>query len=252
MEKIRKPLQGVCNIIRFNWHFYVLAIVAVSLMLTFAWFVESPADPYIYVAALLIMDVILVSLVTSCLIYDFSGLYKLKWIAATGKEALILNIHAGFDETSELLAQKFKHSKLVVIDFYNPTQHTEPSIRRARKAYPPYPGTIPTTTTSLPVGDSTVDKVFVIFAAHEIRNEQERVAFFAELNRILKPGGEVYVTEHLRDAVNFLAYNIGFLHFHSKQSWQRTFEQSQLCVKQEFKLTPFISTFILVKNGITP
>ncbi|WP_295122516.1 class I SAM-dependent methyltransferase [uncultured Chitinophaga sp.] len=251
MGKIRKPFQGVFNIIRFNWHFYVLSVVVVSLLLTFAWFVDNPADPYVYVAALLIIDVNLVSLVTSCLIYDFSGLYDFKWIKANGDEEMVVNINAGFDETSTLLAERFKHSKLLVLDFYDPAKHTEVSIKRARKAYPPYHGTVQTTTRRLPAVNNTADKVFVIFAAHEIRDEQERIDFFLELNRILKPGGIVYVVEHLRDAVNFLTYNIGFLHFHSKFSWQQTFTQSNFRVRQELKLTPFISAFILVKNGDT-
>jgi ubiquinone/menaquinone biosynthesis C-methylase UbiE len=251
MGTIRKPFQGVFNIIRFNWHFYVLSLIVVSIFLSFAWFIDSPLDPYLYVAALLIIDVNLVSLLTSCLIYDFSGLYDFKWIKAAGDEEAIVNINAGFDETSKMLAARFTDSKLLVLDFYDVAKHTEVSIKRARKAYPPYHGTEQTSTTSLPAGNKSTDKVFVIFAAHEIRDEQERIAFFLELNRILKPDGEVYVVEHLRDVANFLAYNIGFMHFYSKSSWQRTFKQSKFIVRQEFKLTPFISAFILIKNGNT-
>ena len=89
----------------------------------------------------------------------------------------------------------------------------------------------------------------LIFAAHEIRNEEERSLFFKELARILKPGGNIVVTEHLKDLPNFMAYNIGFLHFHSKRSWLTTFKSADLILKKETKQTPFISTFILCKNG---
>src|SRR5690606_25188876 len=99
--------------------------------------------------------------------------------------------------------------------------------------------------------ENTFDKSIAIFSAHEIRNEKERVQFFKELNRTTKPTGQVLVTEHLRDWKNFLVYTIGFLHFYSRKTWLRTFEQADLTVKQEIKTTPFITTFILEKNGNT-
>ena len=91
--------------------------------------------------------------------------------------------------------------------------------------------------------------VFVILAAHEIREEQERIQFFKELRRIVKSKGSIYITEHLRDIPNFLAYNIGFFHFYTRSTWLKTFQKAALNVEKEIKITPFISTFILSKNG---
>jgi hypothetical protein len=51
----------------------------------------------------------------------------------------------------------------------------------------------------------------------------------------------------LRDLPNFMAYNIGYFHFLSKASWLDTFEKTQLTLKTELKITPFISTFLLEK-----
>ena len=82
-------------------------------------------------------------------------------------------------------------------------------------------------------------------SAHEIRDENERVVFFEELKRSLKVNGKIVVTEHLRDVPNFLAYTIGFFHFHSKSSWMRTFRRANLKVLQEAKITPFLTTFVL-------
>ena len=86
-------------------------------------------------------------------------------------------------------------------------------------------------------------------AINEIRQEAERTVFFKELHRILNPQGQIIVTEHLRDLPNFLAYTIGFFHFIAKHSWFKTFENAQLTLQQELKITPFISTFILDTNG---
>jgi len=249
MAKIRKPFQGVFNIVRFNWHFYVISLAFLLLVAIFYSFLN---EPFRLFSAILFFGIILTNLITlvvSFYVYDLSDLYKFGWLSEWPDDAAIVNINAGFDETSELLKEKFKNSQLTVFDFYDPAKHTEVSIKRARKAYPPYPNTQKITTTRLPLADNSADKVFAILSAHEIRNEEERKLFFTEIERALKPDGQIIVTEHLRDPANFLAYNIGFFHFQSKHSWLKTFDSSGLKVKKEIKITPFITTFILEKNG---
>ena len=193
----------------------------------------------------------MISLLASHYVYDLSGLYKLEWLNLPKKMEVLVNVNAGFDETSAFLKEKCNPKELIALDFYDPAKHTEVSIKRARAAYPPYPGTLSTATTQLPLEDVRADAICAIFAAHEIRDPAERTAFFRELNRILQPGGRVIVTEHLRDLPNFLVYNIGFLHFHSKKAWLHTFSEAGLRVQHEEKLTPFISTFTLTKHDAT-
>jgi len=247
---MRKPLQGVWNIIRFNRQFYVLSVAAVVII----FFLRNNFNAAIFnalsLSVLLVICSISISLLVSWYIYDYSNLYKLTWIDKSDfNEKKIVNIHAGFDETSELLKNKFSKSEIIALDFYNPEKHTEISIRRARKAYEPYPDTLHVTTNNLPLNDNSTDKVFAILSAHEIRDDEERISFFKELYRVLKPSGQVIVTEHLRDTANFLAYNIGSFHFHSKATWLITFESAGLKIISETKVTPFITTFILEKNG---
>jgi SAM-dependent methyltransferase len=251
MEKMRKPFQGVGNIIRFNWHFYVLSLSSILFILIIAHYFYEIYKIYFYLFCFLIFISIFVSLCVSYYVYDVSQLYSLNWIDDDNEKINIININAGFDETSVLLKEKFPFAELAVLDFYDPTKHTEVSIKRARKAYPPYLNTIQVTTYRLPFADNSADKIFLIFAAHEIRNEEERIAFFKELQRILKPTGQIIVTEHLRDVPNFLAYNIGFLHFYPKRIWHNTFLLANLILQKEQKITSFISTFILTKNGTT-
>lgn len=200
------------------------------------------------------MGTTLISLLASFYVYDLSGLYDFKWIATLNipKNPKIVNINAGFDETSELLKRKLINAELTVLDFYDPMKHTEVSIKRARKAYPPYANTQQVKTNNLPLADKSIDMVFAILSAHEIRNKAERDSFFKELNRITKVNGQIIIMEHLRDISNFLAYNIGFFHFYSKKSWLATFSAASLELKKEIKTTPLITTFILEKNGITP
>ncbi len=246
----RGSFQGVTNIVRFNWHYYLLAgIVFVSIVLF------KEVLPYKIALFLLGLSIsaliaIVISLIASFCIYDVSDLYKLNWLANLD-EKKVLNIHAGLDETSEIIKYKFPQSEVVIADFYNPEKHTEISIKRARKTYPPLKNTIKVTTGSLPFDDEIFDTIICFLSAHEIRIEKERIQFFKELNRITKPTGCIYVTEHLRDRNNFIAYTLGFFHFHSKATWMFTFEQSKFKVTQSIKNNPFIATFILEKDGNT-
>jgi Methylase involved in ubiquinone/menaquinone biosynthesis len=249
-SSVRKPFQGLGNIVRFNWHFYVISMLIIAGMLIVrSYIITFPI--FLNLLLFIIITQIVVSLSISTYIYDFSDLYKFKWLNVLeikGREK-ILNINAGFDESSQLLKSKFVKSDLIVADFYDPLKHSEVSIKRAREAYPSSNNTIKVDTKALPFPDNSIDIVFVIFSAHEIRNTEERTAFFKELKRVLKPSGEIIITEHLRDLSNFIAYNIGFLHFYSKSSWLNIFHSSGLKVSKQIKTTPFITTFILEKNG---
>lgn len=244
----RKPFQGVFNIVRFNWHFYIVAFVVLIALLLCSDLFSQPLSSVVLIGAILAIFIILVSLSVSFYIYDLSGLYQLQWLKNLNN-LCVLNINAGFDETSEIILEKFPEVELKICDFYNPQQHTEISIKRARKAYPPHPNTISVTTEQLPFEEDTFDKSIAILSAHEIRNDEERAHFFKELNRITKPTGHILVTEHLRDFNNFMAYTIGFFHFHSQKTWLETFHEAGLAVKHKLKTTPFITTFILEKNG---
>lgn len=247
---MKKPFQGVGNIVRFNWHFFALSFLVLFLALVIRPYASENFQRYAPILCFLLVALIFIPLLVSYLVYDASDLYKLNWLDGfmLSKNGKIANINAGFDETSVLLKEKFPKVELIVYDFYNPQHHTEVSIKRARKAYPPYPNTQVVLTSNLPLPDACLDTVFILFAAHEIRDAQERVLFFNEIKRVLKPSGRIVLMEHLRDLPNFLAYNIGFFHFLPRNSWLDTFHQTQLHLKTELKITPFVSTFLLEKK----
>lgn len=250
MEPIRKPFQGVWNIVRFNWHFFVLATVLTAGLFGLGTIASAPVASYLNILTGLIAVSVLVSLLTSLYVYDLSDLYTLSWLdfLKAGQPQNIVTIHAGFDETSALIQRKFPDAHLRVFDFYDPLYHTELSIQQARKAYLPYPGTETIQTKAIPLDSQTVDVVLLILSAHEIRQATERVQFFFELNRVLKPAGQVIVVEHLRDGVNFLGYNLGFFHFLSRSTWLTTFSRSAFVVHRSQKITPFITVFTLCKD----
>jgi SAM-dependent methyltransferase len=251
MARMRKPFQGVGNIIRFNWHYYVLAAAFILLLQYLANHLNEQFRIYISLLVFLIVGTIGISLLVSYYVYDLSGLYELNWLIKLGFQGKrsVVNINAGFDETSSLITDKFKQAELMVFDFYDPLKNTEISIKRARKAYVPYPGTKTVSSTSLPLKDKSIDDALILFAAHEIRNEKERVEFFKELNRVINSTGRIIIAEHLRDSANCIAYNVGCFHFYPKSSWRRVFKEARLNLHEEIKFTPFISIFILKPDG---
>lgn len=247
MEMKRKPFQGVLNIIRFNWHLYLVGLAfPLVIMLLMPHLPGSLRVAAIVLFILAIINLVL-PLVISFYIYDYSDLYSLPWLQDLNHQRT-LSIHAGFDETSETIKERFPGVLLTSADFYDPLKHTEISIKRARKAFPPTPETISLSTDLLPFQDSSFDIVTAFLSAHEIRDNKERIHFFSELRRVLAPGGRILVTEHLRDLPNLLAYSIGAFHFHSRATWLNTFREAGLSVEQAIKKTPFITTFMLTNN----
>jgi SAM-dependent methyltransferase len=251
MAPLRTPLQGVWNVVRFNWHFYLVAGAA-ALALAGLW-LAGPDSLRPYAALLLALALLplLLSLLITAYIYDFSGLYQFRWLTeSVPAPAAMLTLSAGFDEISAPLAYLYPAAHLLAVDFYDAARHTEVSIQRARRAYPPYPGTrVVDTRAALPLPAASIDLAVAFLAAHEIRNAAERAAFFRELARVLAPTGTVVVTEHLRDPANFLAYTIGFLHFHSRRTWLATFREAGLWMEREVKITSFLTVFFLRHNG---
>ena len=215
---IRKPFQGITNIVRFNWHFYVLGVAFIGVLHIVKPLAADALHPVIGLTGLLVLLSLVISLAVSLYVYDLSGLYKFDWLPLSiSSNATVVNINAGFDETSFILREKYPSIGLAVLDFYDPKKHTEVSIKRARKAYAIYPGTKAIRTSAIALEPRSVDSIFCILSAHEIRSSSERKLFFQQLAGALKKDGQIVVVEHLRDVANFLAYNIGFFSFSFKE-----------------------------------
>lgn len=246
MEINRKPFQGVLNILSFNRHFYVFGILTLLVMLVCFYILNLPD----YLSWTLIIGFsygLIMPLIVSAYVYDFSGYYDFNWLKKINlkdsKENLILNINAGFDETSFIIKKCFPNSELQVFDFYNAKQHTEPAIVRARKVSAIYPNTKQIISNIISLQDISVDYIFLLSAAHEIRNYSEKVQFLNECQRVLKPNGKIIMVEHLRDLPNFAAFTIGFTHFFSKKTWKKAFSDAGFSSFDEKKFTPFMSIF---------
>ena len=247
MEIARRKFQGVLNILSFNRHFYYAGIAFLAAILLVGYWLHLPHIVLLLILTAFIYGLVM-PLIISAYVYDFSGYYNFKWLQQcdinNSDTTHIVNINAGFDETSFILQQHFPQAALNVFDFYNAKQHTEPAIIRARKVSDTFPNTRSIETNNIPLATGTADIVFLLSAAHEIRNHDEKIIFLKECHRICKPNGKVIMVEHLRDFSNFAAFSIGFTHFFSSKVWQQAFKSANFSTLKEIKFTPFMSIFI--------
>jgi SAM-dependent methyltransferase len=245
--RARGRYQGVLQILHFNWRMYLLTAASVS-----AGVLIWPFLPMVCRAALLIgatptLFWMTASLAVSHYVYDCFPLYDLHWLErALGRAPRRwINIHSGWDETSELLAGIFPDAVGEAVDIFDPAVMTEISIRQARRANRSAIASMPARYDALPFESATVDTAFVIFAAHELRKADQRERFFREIGRVLTAGGDLVVMEHARDAWNFLAFGPGFLHFFPRRTWRHAALQAGLEVRSEFAMTRFIHVFVM-------
>jgi SAM-dependent methyltransferase len=247
---MRRPYQGVIQILEFNLRSYLVTSIFVGVAL-----LAIPSMPALGRAGLLLVAApalfwMASSLVVSHYIYDRFPLYDLNWVsrALSCAPRRWINIHCGLDETSGLLTAIFPEAAGQVVDIFDPRVMTETSINQARRIKR---STIPALLArydDLLFYANSFDAAFCIFSAHELRRHQQRVRLFDEIARILVPSGELVLMEHTRDWRNLLAFGPGFLHFYSRREWHRAASAAGLMLKEEFSMTPFVRVYILRRD----
>ena len=247
MAPERRKFQGVLNILSFNRHFYFIGFGIIAVLFASRYLIHWP-DTLFWLVIIAFLAGLIMPLIVSAYVYDYSGYYDFHWLKNIVRNdediKLVVNINAGFDETSFIIHDIIPQSELRVFDFYDAQRHTEPAIKRARKVTLEYPNTQHIASNSIPIGDGAADIVFLLSAAHEIRSNDEKVILLKECYRLCKPGGKVIMVEHLRDFPNFLAFTVGFTHFFSRDTWKKAFERAGFTSFRETKFTPFMSIFM--------
>ena len=243
--------EGVAKIVRFNPRFYVasaLGFVSAVLLLTLlrlpVW-LRTLAG----LGTALLLFWTLSCLFVSWFVYDHAAVTRWAWLRSSlaPLPSRWANIHAGLDESTAFLRQLLPGTDGVVIDIFDPATMTEPSIARARQISPATQPFLVGSAAALPLPDGNRDAIFLLFAAHELRDPKGRTSLLREAHRILAPNGRILLVEHLRDLPNLVAFGPGFLHFHSRDAWLRSIVDADLQVIAHRTITPFVHCFTLAK-----
>jgi ubiquinone/menaquinone biosynthesis C-methylase UbiE len=247
----RGPFDGVLQIVRYNWTFYIAAVFVSGLVIGLVLVIHPPAA----LATLLILGAIAavfwlaLSLAVSHYVYDRSDLYRWQWIRerVAPNPRHVVNIHAGLDETSRALQEMYPAAEVTILDIYDRAEMPEPSIARARREARSMLASVNADFRRLPLQTASADLMTVIFCAHELRRAASKEAFFGELARVVKPGGNVLLVEHLRDVWNLVAFGPGAFHFFPRHEWLRVVGTTGFRLSEEISRTVFVRAFVFVR-----
>ena len=232
-------MKGVIRIISFNRDWYALGAAGVTAGVLVGARIPLPYSALVWAGTAIAFFWLAASIAASYYIYDRSRFYEFQWLAdcLPNPPRCWVNVHAGLNDLH------LSGGEGCTLDIFDPEEMTEPSIRRARRL--PRELCERADWRALPIDDECCDAVFLIFTVHELRRHEVRVQLLWEAERILRPGGRIVLTEHLRDGWNFLAFGPGFLHFYSERTWLRAAEEAGLKVQKRLTITPFVHTFVL-------
>lgn len=237
---------GLREVVAFNWPKYAAALGTAAVALSGAAMVENwLARTLLCAATAVAVWFTAASLVASHWIYDRSAIATGAWLAPLlpRRPRRWAAIHAGFDVYGRVAVEAAGLRNGVMFDIFSEGEMTERSIRRARASAWTAPARS-AAPESIPVPNGAYDAVLVVFAAHEIRSPQARLAFFRELRRITRRGASLIVVEHARDFANFAAFGPGFLHFLPAREWRRVAPAAGLVAESETRITPFVRAFV--------
>jgi SAM-dependent methyltransferase len=230
------PLHGTRQVVRFNWPKYGVVLLAALGAIAAVVAGRSP----LLIAVLLLVAVpglvwSVTSLVATWWVYDHRDVYGAiaEGLGEVGEWA---NVHAGLDDGTPVLVAALAVQPAAVIELAVPPG---PTLRRARDLQP---STRPagSAVDRLPGADGSLDTVFVTFAAHEVRAVEDQRALFAELGRLLRPGGRLVLAEHVVDLPNLLVFGPAAFHFRAARVWRARAAEAGLVPVGVCRLTPFV------------
>jgi len=241
-----RPVRAI-DVIWFNWPTYLGAIlvIVVGIAVLASPGVPAPLRVPVAIGIALTAWWLLASSLVSWWVYEGSGVTRWRWLGSvvTSPPSSWLNVTTGFDDTSEPLAVVFPDGGGTSIDVFDPhARHDGPALR-ARRTRPPR-GLTAAPGGPLPAAAGSFDAVFLLMAAHEIRDGGNRRALLAETARVLRPTGRVVLVEHLRNLVNAIVFGPGVPHFLGRATWLADASAAGLRLVEDRSLTPFASRLV--------
>ncbi|GHE99202.1 hypothetical protein GCM10014715_64280 [Streptomyces spiralis] len=242
--------SGVRDVIAYNWPQYAAGLVAAGVCAALAGRLPYPLRTMARAGSAAAVGLLTSATVASWLVYDRSELYDYDWLDTLlpqpPSEHLVVG--TGLDEASAPLAARWPASRQITVDLYDPAVMTEGSVRRARRRVPPPPHALPGRPDALPVPRSGVDAVFLIFAAHELRQVKDRERLFEECARVLRHGGRLVLVEHLRDGPNTAVFGPGAWHFLPRAEWLRLAAHAGLLPAAEHRIARLVTALAFTRG----
>ncbi|MGI8940041.1 MAG: class I SAM-dependent methyltransferase [Iamia sp.] len=233
----RRRWQGTATIVRFNWPKYA-AVAALAGAASLSWRVGAP-DPVrriLLAGAAVGVAGSAISLAATWWVYDHRRVHDLipRGLASVGSWA---SVHAEFDDPTPDLARGVGHRPDAVVTLRLPSRPA----RRGLVPVDPEVGRVG-------LASGSLDTAFVTFAAHELRDRAHQRVLFADLARVLRPGGRLVLTEHLRDRSNLAVYGPAAFHFQPARTWIDRAAEAGLQQESDTPLTPFVHRLVWTRG----
>jgi SAM-dependent methyltransferase len=229
-----RAVRNTTKVIRFNWPKYAgaLALVAAAVVARAGgpgwiryplWTVCTPGFVWT-----------LTSVAATWWVYDHRKVYE-QLTAGLPDAGEWAAVHAGFDDSLPALRAAIGRPPATVGEI---AIRPGASLRRARKL------SEASAAAGLSLTAGSLDSIFVTFAVHEVRGTSGQRALFAVLQRALRPGGRLIITEHSRDAANFAVYGPGALHFQPLATWYARAAEAGLTEADHRGITPLVTRVV--------
>src|SRR5947208_193587 len=119
----RHRFRGMLQIIRFNWPRYFVGALGLTVLIIVLLVAQLPraVEVVLVIAAIPAAWWLFFSLVVSHWVYDRSRLCRWDWIPeiAPPRVATLINIHAGYDDSSDALRRLFPNADRRTLDIFD-------------------------------------------------------------------------------------------------------------------------------------
>ena len=241
----RGPFHGAWRVVRYNSHWYALALIVCAASIVLAVTTSSPLARTLGVAVGVISAWwLMASILASYWIYDRARLNDWTWLLEhiaeprSGNRWLSLDVGSdlGAGALKDMLPGEVGTARTLALPSGGQT-------RSLSKAQADAPMVRPSRGRS-DLDGQRFNRVFLLQAAHELRSREDRERLFEEIAEHVAPEGEVVVVEHGLDIPNLLVWGPGAFHHYPVREWIRLAEQAGLRLHHTGRHTPFVRVLV--------
>jgi SAM-dependent methyltransferase len=250
-ERDARPVRAG-DVLWFNYPTYLASVAIMGIAAAALKYMRLPGTVRagIGMGALVAAWWLAASTAVAMWVFQLSGVTRWAWLPSCFESppSKWLNVTTGFDDTTPALTRLFGSAEGLSVDVFNSRSKRDGAILRARRSRPPTHPSIGLGQ-PLPVASGSRDAVFLLMAAHELRDTSTRRYLMAEVARALTPTGRVVMVEHPRTGINAAVFGPGVFHFYSRDTWLEDATASGLQLERELPLTRFAKAWTFVPRA---